>query len=436
MIPYLKINRSVRQLLLAFSCILFFTLQSCEKGDKDSGMDILPGDKNLEVKYFDGITTNAYSLRADSIDTENINYASIGRYSNTFFGQSEASFASHFDIPAIDTWKDTAGKDMVVVDSVFLVLSPKYFFPDTPNLTFEVFPLTRELKKAKTFPSFDISNHFTPGSSVSQSNPVSLKDGIYKIPLSIEFGTKLLYAKAINNGSDYFFPGLYIRSSESTPDNGLAIFDLKSDDFRLTVHFRRSKYDSTTLVLDTTNAVFSPTNEENLALITHQYPDNIKLIEPGDPVSIFNQDIYIQGLAGIKTRLVFAGLLDWMKQGNYTINKAEVVLPIKEYNSSDVLLYPERILFLPLLESTRLIDKYYLGNLSDSSYSTLITSYVSTLNVYKNDTSLNLEDKGFDIYDSGAESLELFKNYLYPSQVVISNSAERPIRLKITYTNH
>lgn len=443
MIQYLKNNRLVRLTFLTLSSILFLTLLSCEKGDKDAGMDILPGGKNLEVKYFDAIDVGAFTMRADSLYATGKGYHSVGRYTDAVFGLSESSFASGFSIPSIDI----KAEDSIIILSVVLNLSPQSFFPDTGTMMFDVFPLTRDIKSGAAYTSFDISNHYSAGASVAQTGSIYVSPSkSCKIPLTADFGSNLLSATATNDGTGYFFPGLYIKASEAFSESRVLQVDL-TDTARskMVVEYIRLRPDTTGTKRDTIKANFYPSvsksanslllPENALALSAHQHPASIPVYDAANPYTGLNEEVYIQGMAGLKTQLIFNGLTDWLRLSDRTINKAEVEMNINNYIAADTSLMPRLICFVPAaIEHPEPNSKYwYLGYRQEDLYVSNLTDYVIGL---ENDTSV--KDYGFNIfdgfYDDNKKIADL--NVILPTRVVLSNSGENRIRLKITYTNH
>lgn len=426
MIRFFRAKLLARHIFLSFtSGLLAITLFSCEKGDRDAGLDVLPGNENIKVKYFDSLQLEAYSMEANTLNGYGQSYQSIGRYVSPIFGESAASFVTVFkEITKLE-------KVTLTIDTVFLYLSPYKCFPDTSGqLRLEAFPLTRVLKGGYTYPSFDISNHFEEGTSVISSEVVDISQiqKKCKIRLTEEFGRKLL------TDTNFVFNGLYIRALD-VADNQFVMAVELSDTMRtkIVIHYTKFITDTNNIVTDTivSKQVIHP-EASSLTLASHQHPLQLPIYSPDVPYSGMQEDVYIQGMAGLMTQVTFNGLMQWLKTKHLSINKAELELPIRNYNSADTATYP---IGAYLSENPSMVP--ILAYRSDSVYKADFSNYVLQLS-----TKTDTVDRKIYIYDAFYSKTDEGDTYFgspnitIPTGVVIANTPEKRVRLKITYTEY
>ncbi|MFO7843830.1 MAG: DUF4270 family protein, partial [Bacteroidales bacterium] len=135
--------------------------------------------------------------------------------------------------------------------------------------------------------------------------------------------------------------------------------------------------------------------------------------------------IYIQGLGGAYSTIIFNDINEW-EGFNYSILKAEFILPIVdfEYDNEDFL--PQKLFFTYTDEYDNI---QYLEDFNGSFFKGTLDD---KLNSYTFDISQHFRNLvNGEISDSSID-VRIVNNTSYPHRILLKNN----IKLKVTYTKH
>ena len=117
-----QINNHNRTLSVRGLAVFFFLgimLVSCRKPEDDLGLGAQPSEDLLNVNVIDSVTMITYSIKEDSLRTDELSRNLIGSYVDPEFGKLET--ASYFQLRT-SAQSLTFTPDSIVVDSVVLSL--------------------------------------------------------------------------------------------------------------------------------------------------------------------------------------------------------------------------------------------------------------------------------------------------------------------------
>ena len=322
-----------------------FILSSCQETES-IGLEV---DPTTEIKgsLLDTITINASTVAEDSIITNTLEQYPLGYLNDPIMGKTTANIGMSLtlDPPGL-----TFGTNPVLDSAVLVLFYGKEFHGDsTSKFELEVHQLANAL--TATTPHFNTKK-------IEYNNPVlgskflrfNLKDSIkvtelvkgkpdvqkskaphIRIQLNNAFitnnlltaGTSILASNAALNNS---INGLYltVNKAQTTGKGGIAFFNL-ADSSRLEVYYKSQNGTA----IDTVLQKFPIKNSTSpvIADFKHDYTGTSIQTQLNNPNTKFDQT-FVQGLAGLRTRIYFPYLDKLKSLGNITINKAELILTV------------------------------------------------------------------------------------------------------------
>ena len=326
--------------------ISLFILGGCQNSDS-IGLDVNPK-TDINGNFIDTITIGTATVREDSVVTNSLSQYPLGYLNDPLLGKTTANIALSLNLVSAGITFGTSP----VLDSAVLVLhyGDEFYGESTSQLEFEVYQLIAPLIISKAY--FNTYAHNFNNTLIgSKSARVNIKDSIriteiitgkpdiqktkapqIRIPIGSSFiNTNFLNANASNFSTEdlfrKFIKGLYLKvnQAQSTGPGGIAFFNL-SDSSRLEVYYKSKNGTA----IDTTRVTFPIRSSSTpvAAEFKHDYS--------GTPVQtqLANTSVqydvnYMQGLAGLRTRIRFPYLDKLKSQGNITINKAELIVSVE-----------------------------------------------------------------------------------------------------------
>ncbi|MBT3209169.1 MAG: DUF4270 domain-containing protein [Bacteroidetes bacterium] len=409
------------------SFFLFF--QSCQE-ENQLGYNLVPdGDKI--ILHSDSLSVVAASTITDHlITTDERSLCLLGSCEDPVFGSSKAEFVTEFRL----------SKNAVrfgsnpVIDSIFLYLDYAGYYGDTSIMqNIKIHKLSENINDTLTYFS---NSHvsFEPAFFNKYYKPLPSDTNNLKIKLPDELGQELLDLDTTfledNDSFKDAFKGLYF----STDQIGASIvyFDLLSSVSKITLY-----YSNDTSILDGDTLSFDFLLNEYCArfnIYDHQFQNtNISQylnVEDAD-------HIYLQSMGGLKAELQFPFADTWLETVAETeqvaIAKAELVFSIKE-NTTNKFSPPEKLI-LELIDRNEGFDApsdYYIDSNVENYY---FNGYIdSTDYTY----SINITQYFQDLIDQNIENKGLFllpsKSKVSANRVILNNSGNNKILLKLTYT--
>lgn len=364
-----------------FPFALALALASCNE-TIPVGSDVLPGSDYPDNFFTDTITLVSRTVREDSLRTDKLFISQLGYAEDPVFGSTTASMVIGFRTPAFGLnadLLDTVGG--YFLDSVVLALAVNGIYGDTnQRMSLTVYKLAQPLSAEEIYYS---TTRVPTGLSVAGRKenfypPVRREyseDSVYtdlgaqiRIPLRPFFGQSLLNIIGTDQmlASDLFrqyMPGLVI-----VPDmqsSGIVEIDMLTnpaatnrttalEDTRIHLYYRNAAGEKLSLMFP------GVVTDGGVNLFEHDYAGTnvetaLNASNPGgDPVN------YIQGLAGVKTKVEFPYLS--ALPANAAVLKAELVITRLKDGSEDDWPAPDRLFAL------QVGDEGENGTISDYSF--------------------------------------------------------------------
>ena len=323
-------------LLLAVFSFLFL-LFACNKKPESIGLDLL--DESKLGVYDTAFTITAYSVIDDSVYTDELSVNLLGSLQTENFGLTNASFYSHLRL----SYSSPGFGDDPQPDSAILTLvyAQYYGYINTPQ-TVKVYEVLEDFYKDSTYfsnthfelePLTELANYSfvpNPTDSIMQEDSTYLTAEL-RIPLNETFINKIMFPPddSIYNSSDSFleyFKGIYVvADSMSNSDEGAILyFNLLSTRSNVTVY-----YDDSLSFEFTINSNCATVGNYQHNYSKSQNQNFIEQVTLGDTTK-GTENLYLQGLGGIKTELDLSSLNDWVGTNKYAINEAKLVIPVIE----------------------------------------------------------------------------------------------------------
>lgn len=340
--------------------LLFFlaTLAACTKPEANLGINLADEDNLLSVEGVDTFTVRAYTVREDSIRTDNFNPGMVGAYVDPVFGFAKASHVTELRVPPgsgnpVFVAPNTSISD-VVVDSVVLSLSyqsnlpnfdvglygndgPQYFqvfeVTDSLSINDEVYH-TREVNVVEqdlVLPGFNLQSP-KPNDTTMIGGSLALPE--LRLRLRNEIGERLI---AINGGQGLTgtdliseLRGLLITVDEQAFNPygaGIVYFDTFTQLSRMTVFYRN------TALQDTTSFSFVIRNNSGkFNLFEHVHalgdPSLAQQVVDGDTTA-GALDLFVQAMGGTKIRIDLPFIENLRGMEGQAVNLAALTVPVR-----------------------------------------------------------------------------------------------------------
>ncbi len=428
-------------------------LTGCRKNEDTVGADFL-GKRNPIDLASDIDTTSiiTYNARHDSIATyrsgTTLTYYMLGEMNDPELGSTRASIITHYTLP-VNGFKFGADYDIdSVILQVALIPTTTYSYGNDESIQkISVFELGEDLRTD----SFYFSNrNYQYSASMPlgswQGTAKSLKDSVrlptvtlpphIRIKLNAaEFLVKLKNGEAsgaFTNNTTFknLFKGLIINPTNASlaPGEGSLIYaDMKSGLTALVVYYSVPGVGST-------KAEFTVSSAD---VKINKYEHDIK---PGVVLyPVMNgqhqETTYLQPAGGIKTRILFPHLFDYVKNNQIAVTGAELTISLKQGTYVAPYTQPKELRLLSsdsLGRNDFIIDQnlganYYGGQEKDGVYRFNIIRHIqNVLNEYKNyNRNINY----------GLNLIVPADNPIMANRAILDTRlAEKNIKLKLTYT--
>lgn len=323
--------------------ISLFILSGCQTTDS-IGLEVDPS-TDLNGNFVDTITVTASTVAEDSIITNTLSQYPLGYINDPVLGKTTANIAMSLtlDPPGLNFGTNP------VLDSAVLVLHyAKEFHGDsTSQFQVQVHQLNSSLSQSvgyyntqkQSYNSTIIGSklaRFNIKDSVKVTEIVTGKPDVQKskapqlrITLDPNFiNTNIIKASSTtlssNEELNKAIKGLYltVNKTQSSGQGGIVFFNL-SDSSRVEVYYKSQSGTN----IDTTMHKFPVQNNAMpvIADFKHDYTGTDIQTQLNDPSVQYN-NTYVQGLAGLRTKIRFPHLEKLKNLGNITINKAELVV--------------------------------------------------------------------------------------------------------------
>ncbi|MDR1021902.1 MAG: DUF4270 domain-containing protein [Prevotellaceae bacterium] len=445
MTKFLKNNRLAAP---ALALLLSLLAQTCIEMDKTVGEDFIPDNQQLQIQTLNA--TGFFTMETvelDSMPTSSFGTAMLGRMDDSRLGKTSAGFVVQLQ-PATTSYpfEDSVTK----FDSVVLILgfSSTYKGDKMPEE-----PMNVEVYELKTDLSIDTTYYGTPSVAESVSNmainlaasgSISAASATARVKLT-DSGN--LFDRLFNHTTDAdtfltYFKGMYVKVDDGAGGSIKSVSmvntssEYASSALVAYYHYAHTDDDGVTTKDSVKSFTFHAFNTTPRFNVFWHGNDHLR----SDTSTNTNTTLYMQGLAGVATRMAINkdSLEAWTgvgdKKRHYAISRAELVLHVSDENNYTALDKYSTQLQCIVEASSRTNGKYAAIRdmyASDGSFS---SSFDGALNRSLMQYSLNITHY-FNSVQKGATQPLLMVPYGYTSDassVLIDNTINKP-QLKITY---
>jgi hypothetical protein len=433
--------------------LLILALFSCNKDPYEIGIDLLPPSDTLNVRTTDTCTVEAFSVRQDSTRTDKTTSLMLGSIMDPVFGQSTCSFYTQafLESEGVDFGKNP------VLDSIVLMLCYSGYYGDTLSMQ------TVKVYEVSEYFSYD-SVRYSTGSVPIYPTLLASQDFIPRIKDSVKvyneklaphlrinlnkftnyLGNKILEAPAdvlaTNTAFIRFMKGLYVTASPINNKGALLNFSLSSGLSKMVVYFHNGN--------DPANDSLSynlPINESGSHFI-HIDHNNYLDASQNLKQQILNHDsaqganqVYLQGMGGVKVKLKFPFMKDFSKGKVIAVNDA--ILELKNMES-DTIHPPPQTLYIIRQDSIGrigyLIDENEGPAYFGGTYNETTRSYFFRLTQHMQKVLMDSYSEHFDLYivvnNPVLSSISPNRIVLNGTSPFIPGGVSNRLKLKMTYT--
>jgi hypothetical protein len=434
----------IRLTFYLFLFISFFT--SCNKNE-ELGINIQPSEDMLDVGI-KSIHAQAYTVREDSVRTDETVYNLVGSYFDPIFGQTDAGAYSQFKLT---TTAVNFGSNPVC-DSVVLSLAYQGFYGDTSSsLTLNVFEISDDFYYDNNYYSNDKLGLYKNNFANINFKP-NFKDSVQvgsvkyaphlRIKLKNTLGQKFINASGTSDLADNtsflkFFKGLYISTKSVSSGGAILYFNFLSSISKLSLYYHNDADTAAyNFVIDDKCARYNFFDHKKFT-----NANNILKQQLAGDTALGDSVLFIQAMAGTKIKIwidfnEIMGLKALLKDtlnGRIAINKAVLVMKVDESTIDDY--SPPEKLILSKINSdgtlSFLADYVYGDAYYGGSYSSTTKEYRFNVSKHIQDALLlgkNFTDYGLYLLVSGAA--------VKSNRAVIkgNNTSQDNLRLEIIYT--
>jgi hypothetical protein len=432
--------RNTLFLLCAFAIVVF---NACKKPTDLQADGLLPQEDVLNANQTDTASIVSYTVREDTLSTDELSACLLGSYSDDTFGRTIASFATQFVLSgASPSFPETFEVDSVI----FSVAYSGYSYSSKGEGYLSVKELSAALPKTTGFNSSYDAPVFNENLLENPLQSFQFKPKTYffgaqdslapqlRIPLKTSLGTRLLHpadSTVLDSDENFqaYFKGLKVEAASSSM--GVAGLDLTNINSKITVYYR---FDNGGLA-DTTFYEFPITSDcGRYSHLQHfyQFAAQPELQELNTADTLANQSqLFLQAGAGTKIKLELPNLLDLQMNAGRIVNRAELIVPfdvdLRYAPSSQIFIFYQNnegnLVALPDQFSGTIGGGVELANMR---YKLNITQYIQKV------ISGDLENAPLFIV-SGAAGVSVNRTIIHGPD--FSENKMQNLRLIVTYSN-
>lgn len=331
-------TRQIRYFL--FLTLIALAVSCKKKTPEDIGLPILPGEDLLNASFTDTITLITHTVYDDSLKTDEVTPLLLGNMNDPVFGVSKASIFTQISLSKSNpVFGINPQLDSVVLSLVYS--SGQYYGALDPQ-KFKVYEVSQSLYRDSIYYSNRMLQFSTElGSAYVKPKPNSAKDSVmvdtikYPPHLRIHldknffqnFLTSPTYTASYTGNAAFqkVFKGLYISSSSGLPSGQGAIMymDLVHTYSRVTM-FYHNKTDTTSLHFVISNSACA-----RFTHFEHDYSFATEIKSQVNSADSIQKDVvFVQPMAGVRTKVTMPYLKDLYNNGKIVINKAELIMPV------------------------------------------------------------------------------------------------------------
>lgn len=407
-------------------------ISACKDPD-ESGLNVLPPGDALSTILSDTTTIITRTVSDDSLASDELSAQLIGSINDPVFGISNASVYTEVNLEGTPVFTNQPQADSLVLSLVY----NSYYGDTTAFQTFNVFRLTEKFYQDSSYyssrnfaydPTVRGSLQFQPQPKTSVVVGTDTLSPRIRIPLEKSIGDSILAlygSTELSSNADFlnYFKGLYIQPVSLTTMNTGAVSIFSFTSSKLILYFHDSTSTGKSYEFSLSGARINHfehdrTNSDvGRQLADSTYSDSLN---------------YVQAMCGVKTRISFPYLRNYVSGQRIIINKAELEMQIKPGSGSVQYIPPISILLITRNSAGTFsfpLDYFepsgYFGGTINSAGNGYTFNITRQLQRYLDGANTSSE---FDIVISGSGVLA--------TRMIIGSgkNADYPMKLKLYYT--
>jgi len=368
-----KIFGSKFIILSAFAVMMTVFAVSCKDDDSAIGTGIMPSSDMMEF-LCDTMGIQTFAVRDTHVETHNRTINPIGVVNDPIFGQTTASCAFQ---ALLSTTNVQFGREIDTTDlsGVKLTLQLKYadkYGDANSAMKINVNRLLTDISYDSTY--YDDKEFAASEFELLKSVDIAFgTDSVMKIEMPSELVQQIIrknVGQTTWSNADFvkFFKGLYITTELTSGDGCIYALDLINSKSKMVLTYN-----------DTCSFDFDISEySARINMYSHDYTNaDSELKDAIDNPDQPSKYCYIQGLAGLKTKIMFPEIKTLFDTTNIIINRAQLCVTIKEGTESSLLPSPKAMSMTKLLgndkfdflEDYKSNSKNFGGSLNDADKS-------------------------------------------------------------------
>lgn len=320
---------------LSLFALLLVIVFSCTKDLSEIGLDLVSPSELINLGYSDTTSIHAFSIREDSVRTANLSYALIGSMIDPVFGTTQAEWYSQIRLAK----EPTTFGEYPVLDSAFLILPYSSAYGDTlSNMTIRLYELTEDIIDSVHVYSnhtvaYDHQNPlgsltFTPRPNDSAYYAGSTQAPAIRIPLNSRFATRVLHAdtSVLTTNDEFleYFKGIALIADpvQATGKGSIIKMKIAAGSSKIEMYYHN----------ETDTSTYNFGINSDCARFNHYDHDGYSGASPmltaqldGDTL-LGEQFLFLQAMGGVRVKLQFPNLLQWVDKEKVVINDAQLIL--------------------------------------------------------------------------------------------------------------
>lgn len=415
----LLIPNIYRYFLGVIFIVSLFLNYSCTEEANLIGANLLPGDDKIEFYYDSTLTFDSYIVKQEPFKTRNFSSYYLGYLNSSYYGITEASIITQYK-PLIYDWV----YDSVTVDSIvlFLQVDTIFGFP-SDDFPINVYELDSAISGDDIYYN---DSEYEYMYSVSNKLNTSYRiqgDSLLVFPLNIDLANRIIEDSVPNKADSLFvrkFKGISI-VPETVTSLGGQLFNVNL----AAVNTKMVLYYNDTLSF----SYYLNKGDKRFATYRHNPNGSVlgNLLQ-NNPTEV-DSLMFIQGLNGVTTKFIFNNYSSWVGNNNYSILKAELILPVYSINESSKYRFPSKLFFVQMDK-----DSNYFKT-EDATYSKFFSDGLDkSSKFYSFDISRYLKNLVNGVNTDSTIYIKLLNNSVEPNRVILKSGNN--IKLKVSYSKH
>ncbi len=330
--------KKYRGQVFILAVILVVWTSSCRVGHSELGEDLLPPGDSVALFHDTIFDIMAYPVlsphqRTSEYGLDPKRQYLAGEFRDTITGYSRASMVTQFNANGL--FKNCANTEIDTI--LFFLHVDEYLGELDQEVTYRLYEFEERLALDTFYYSdFDLTGRFNPV-PLAEITTMPVADTTHKMLITNQdFIDKFL---AIADDTTYFrndsifkdyFNGLYITCESASGRGAMARLAMNSINTRLSVHYHNDSTEvDSTAGRDFKWAYFriNEYSSQKVNVFEHDYEGTYLASILGDENASCPW-LYVQGMAGVNTRLSFNSLAEWLARSPIAIAKARLVFDV------------------------------------------------------------------------------------------------------------